>query len=69
MRSGWQRFYSSRRAYLLHVAFDQALLVVVRDAFLDPLRRDADRQIGRVGHKVALGDSHLQVDLAARLGE
>src|SRR5439155_6729312 len=52
---------------LLNVPIDEAFLILGRDVLLDPLRRDANRQIGGVADQLALGDLHVLIDLPARL--
>src|SRR5207247_4739888 len=51
---------------LLNIPIDETLLILGRDVFLDPLRRDADRQIRGVADQLALGDLHLLIHLPAR---
>ena len=54
---------------MLNVPIGQPFLIVVGNRLLDSFGRDADRQIRRVVHELALGDLDVLIDVAACLLE
>ena len=54
---------------MFEIAIDQPLLIVGRDLLLHPIAGQLHRQVGGVLDQLALGQPHLQVDLAPRLLE
>ena len=55
--------------HLLEIPIDQPLLIRGRDRLLDALGRELHREVGGVLDELTLGESHLQLDLAAGLLE